>query len=68
MFRSLVLDGDRLLADLDALARIGRSPDGALNRIAYSAADQQGRAWVASEWTWENTLVSVEAALAQCAA
>ena len=49
MISSPVLDGDRLLADLDALARIGRDPDGALNRIAYSAADQQGRGWVAEQ-------------------
>jgi N-carbamoyl-L-amino-acid hydrolase len=44
-----VLDSERLLADLDALAQIGRGPDGALTRIAYSPADQAGRAWVAAQ-------------------
>jgi N-carbamoyl-L-amino-acid hydrolase len=49
MTSPLVLDGERLLADLDALARIGRLPDGALDRVAYGAADQEGRAWVAAQ-------------------
>jgi N-carbamoyl-L-amino-acid hydrolase len=44
-----VLDSERMLADLDALAQIGRGPDGALARIAYSPADQAGRAWVAAQ-------------------
>lgn len=43
------LDAARLLADLDALAQIGRAADGALNRIAYGPADQAGRAWVAEQ-------------------
>jgi len=43
------IDGARLLADLAALAQIGRDGDGSLNRIAYSAADQAGRAWVAAQ-------------------
>ena len=47
MIRSPVLDSARLLADFAALAQIGRRPDGALARIAYSPADQAGRAWVA---------------------
>ncbi len=44
-----LIDSESLLADLDALARIGRDPDGALNRIAYSPTDQAGRAWVAEQ-------------------
>jgi N-carbamoyl-L-amino-acid hydrolase len=43
------IDGARLLNDLAELAQIGRDADGALNRIAYSAADQAGRAWVATQ-------------------
>jgi beta-ureidopropionase / N-carbamoyl-L-amino-acid hydrolase len=35
------------LADLAALAQIGRAEGGAINRIAYSHADRAGRAWVA---------------------
>ena len=49
MPQSVALDSERLLADLDALAQIGRDPSGALNRIAYGPADQAGRAWVADQ-------------------
>jgi beta-ureidopropionase / N-carbamoyl-L-amino-acid hydrolase len=35
----------RLLADLDALAAIGQTPDGGVTRTALSAADRAGRAW-----------------------
>jgi N-carbamoyl-L-amino-acid hydrolase len=43
------LDDERLLTDFAALAQLGRGPGGALNRIAYSPADQAGRAWVADQ-------------------
>ncbi len=43
------INGERLLADLAALAQIGRDPDGSLNRVAYSVADQAGRAWLAEQ-------------------
>jgi N-carbamoyl-L-amino-acid hydrolase len=43
------LDGKRLLEDLDTLARIGASPDGAINRVAYSPADLEGRRWVEAQ-------------------
>jgi N-carbamoyl-L-amino-acid hydrolase len=49
MIQSPLLDSGRLLADLAALAQIGRGPDGALARVAYSPADQAGRAWVADQ-------------------
>jgi len=43
------LDGERLLEDLDSLARFGASPDGAIDRVAYSPADQQARRWVENQ-------------------
>src|SRR5262245_5768475 len=53
---------EQLLADLDALAQIGRGSDGALNRIAYSPADQAGRAWVAEQMHTVGLQVRVDAA------
>jgi beta-ureidopropionase / N-carbamoyl-L-amino-acid hydrolase len=41
------LNGERLLADLDALAAIGGLPNGGVDRLAWSAADLAGRAWFA---------------------
>ncbi|HUW10870.1 MAG TPA: Zn-dependent hydrolase, partial [Anaerolineae bacterium] len=43
------LDGKRLLEDLDSLAQFGASPHRAINRIAYSPADQQARQWVEAQ-------------------
>jgi len=40
------LDGKRLLQDLETLAHIGLGSGGGINRIAYSPADQEARAWV----------------------
>lgn len=48
MIPTVAIDGECLLDDLAALARIGRGDDGALNRIAYGPADREGRAWVAA--------------------
>ncbi len=42
-----VIDGEKLLDDLDNLAQIGVDPKGGLSRIAYNSADRQGRNWVA---------------------
>ncbi|MEK6278988.1 MAG: M20 family metallo-hydrolase [Acidobacteriota bacterium] len=41
--RQLVVDDGRILDRLRAMAEIGRSPQGGINRIAYSSADLQGR-------------------------
>ena len=41
-----VIDGEQLLDNLEALAQFGIDPTGGLSRIAYSAEDQQARAWV----------------------
>jgi len=46
------LDGKRLLQDLDTLAQIGVGPGGGLDRIAYSASDQEARVWVETQM-WE---------------
>jgi N-carbamoyl-L-amino-acid hydrolase len=56
------IHSESLLADLHALARIGRGDDGALNRIAYSPADQAGRAWVAEQMRALGLRVRVDAA------
>src|SRR5690606_38119440 len=40
------IDGERLLGDLEALARIGATPQGGVNRIAFSPADLEARQWV----------------------
>lgn len=47
MTNNLRLDGDRLLARLAALARIGDTGDGGVCRLALSEADGRGRAWLA---------------------
>ncbi len=41
-----VLDDKRLLQDLETLAQFGASAGGGVNRVAYSPADQEARAWV----------------------
>ncbi|MCC6628805.1 MAG: Zn-dependent hydrolase [Chloroflexi bacterium] len=40
------IDADRLLRDLDDLARIGGNAMGGVDRVAYTPADLAGRAWV----------------------
>lgn len=37
---------DRLLADLDAVNRIGAEPGGGVTRLAYTEADVRGHAWL----------------------
>ena len=44
--RQLMVDGGRILKRLHAMAEIGRSSQGGVNRLAYSSADVQGRAYV----------------------
>jgi N-carbamoyl-L-amino-acid hydrolase len=46
---NLSLDGKRLLQELETLAQIGASSGGGINRVAYSAADQEARAWVEAQ-------------------
>ncbi|MCW2541109.1 MAG: hypothetical protein JWN95_2834 [Frankiales bacterium] len=41
----LTVNADRLRADLDDLAQIGRTESGGISRAAYSEADAQSRTW-----------------------
>lgn len=43
------IDGEHLLRDLAGLAEIGATPEGGVNRLAFSPADREGRAWVAQQ-------------------
>ena len=45
---ALRIDADRLLADLAALARIGGRPDGGVDRVAGTPADDEARRWLAT--------------------
>src|SRR5262249_42313329 len=44
--RTLRVSADRLLADLRTLAAIGGRPDGGVDRVAGSPADQEARRWL----------------------
>jgi N-carbamoyl-L-amino-acid hydrolase len=57
-----VIDGARLLADLEELGRIGATESGGVTRIAYSDADQAGRAWVADRLKQSGLQVQTDAA------
>ena len=57
------LDGEQLLADLETLGQIGAAPDGGgLMRIAFGAADWEGRRWVAQQMHEIGLQVSSDAA------
>jgi N-carbamoyl-L-amino-acid hydrolase len=57
------LDGEQLLADLETLGQIGAAPDsGGLMRIAFGAADWEGRRWVAQQMREIGLQVSSDAA------
>ena len=45
-WRELRINGARLRADLDALGRIGRDGEGALDRPVFSPAYEEARAWL----------------------
>lgn len=44
-----IVDGDRLLDDLDSLAHFGASSGGAVDRVAYGPADLEARGWVEAQ-------------------
>ncbi len=46
MAEQISVDADRLIADLTALASIGRNDEGGIDRRAFSAADMAGRQWL----------------------
>lgn len=60
--RQLVVDGGRILERLQAMSRIGRSPLGGINRIAYSDADVQGRDYVMGLMRSAGLAISIDAA------
>ncbi len=58
----LRVDGDRLNAHITELARIGATPEGGTNRVAYSDADRQGREYAMTLLRNAKLDVSVDAA------
>src|SRR5689334_173283 len=44
----LRVNGDRINQHLEALSQFGKNPQGGVSRVAYSAADKQGREYVLS--------------------
>jgi hydantoinase/carbamoylase family amidase len=46
MMPQAALNDEKLLADLRALAQLGRNAVGGIDRVAFSPADQAARAWV----------------------
>lgn len=60
--RQLVVDGGRILERLHAMSRIGRSPLGGINRIAYSDADVQGRDYVMGLMRSAGLAITIDAA------
>src|SRR2546425_7596681 len=57
------INGERLLADLRALAAIGGLPDGGVDRLAWSEHDMAGRRWVAERMSEAGIEARVDAAL-----
>jgi len=57
------INGERLLADLRALAAIGRLPDGGVDRLAWSDNDLAGRRWFAERMGEAGIEPRVDAAL-----
>ncbi len=57
------INGERLLADLQALAAIGGLPDGGVDRLAWSEADLAGRHWFAERMREAGIEPRVDAAL-----
>lgn len=55
-------DGARLLGRLQAMSKIGRGPQGGVNRLAYTDADLEGREYVAGLMREAGLQVRVDAA------
>jgi N-carbamoyl-L-amino-acid hydrolase len=49
MSDNIRIDGDRLIARMAALARIGATPEGGCRRMALSDADREGRDWLVAQ-------------------
>jgi N-carbamoyl-L-amino-acid hydrolase len=58
----LRVNGDRLNAHLAELAKIGATPEGGTNRVAYSDADRQGREYATTLLRAAKLEVTVDAA------
>lgn len=56
------VNGERLLRSLEDLAAIGRTPDGGVDRVAFSDADRDGRERVAALMTDAGLDVAMDAA------
>lgn len=59
---ALRVDGDRINGWLRDFSRFGRRPDGGVDRVAFSDADLEGRAWVSSLMEEMNLRVRVDVA------
>ncbi len=46
-YQTLRVNGERMRADFEALAMIGETPDGGVDRVALSNGDLQARLWLA---------------------
>src|SRR5712692_11156778 len=57
------INGERLLADLRALAAVGGLPDGGVDRLAWSDHDLAGRRWFAERMSEAGIEPRVDAAL-----
>jgi len=57
------INGERLLADLAALAAIGGLPDGGVDRLAWSDRDLAGRRWFAARMQEAGIEARLDAAL-----
>src|SRR5205823_5022087 len=57
------INGERLLADLRALAAIGGLPDGGVDRLAWSEHDLAGRRWFSERMSEAGIEARVDAAL-----
>src|SRR2546428_6265226 len=57
------INGERLLADLRALAAIGGLPDGGVDRLAWSEHDLAGRRWFSERMSEAGIEARMDAAL-----
>jgi N-carbamoyl-L-amino-acid hydrolase len=55
------IDGDRLLRRIDEIATIGRSAGGGIERLGFSAADREARAYLVREAAAASLLASTDA-------
>ncbi len=61
-FQTVRVNGDRLNANIQGLAKFGANPQGGVSRVAYSEYDKQGREYVMGLMRAARLEVSVDAA------